>query len=375
MSLYLEKNERPPFLTSFMMVLYLFLSIYEGYISPILGSVSRFFLILFFFYFLIFYGVKKVSVMQGLMLAFLVYYCISIAWTPNIEQAFLYMPTVVIMLLLLIIFSNIHFPLSYVNRLLSVYKYISFSVGILGLFFSKPYKEVLSRSVLTLFGVQIDPNNLVALYGIGVGLSLYSLVIEGKAKFLNLCISVVNIYCIFSTGSRSGIVLVAVLLLLLLFIKRERISFFNQIVMLFFLFLGCIGLISFLPETTVERLLGSDELSFTDGTGREDYWSVGLSLFLQHPISGNGWGAFSCHNTFLTMLVDIGLLGFITFLSFLYLLFRRTVNYKTVLPMMLLMIGLLPSFFIDAQNKRLFWNAFLIPILIVNSYIYVESNE
>ena len=78
----------------------------------------------------------------------------------------------------------------------------------LGVFFSVE-SGAGTRKTLVLFGNTLDPNNLVALYGIGSGLALYSLMFHKGYKVFHLLCVAVNAYCILLSGSRSGIVLLA----------------------------------------------------------------------------------------------------------------------------------------------------------------------
>jgi O-antigen ligase len=75
-------------------------------------------------------------------------------------------------------------------------------------------------------------------------------------------------------------------------------------------------------------------------SGRLHFWSVGLQIFLAHPILGAGLDAFGtafplydtwngtfrveqAHNEYLQMLADAGILGFICIAAFIFLLFKQ----------------------------------------------------
>ena len=93
------------------------------------------------------------------------------------------------------------------------------------------------------------------------------------------------------------------------------------------------------------------------------------------PIVGGGWGGYklagfgsssAIHNTFLTSLCDCGIIGTILLLAPIGGLMFEAVKRKNNFVLFLLICGLVPSFFIDAINKRFFWNAIVISIMLIN---------
>lgn len=83
-------------------------------------------------------------------------------------------------------------------------------------------------------------------------------------------------------------------------------------------------------------LSGGEDLT----SGRMHFWSVGLKVFLDHPLLGVGFDAFGVafpkydswsgvfrieqvHNDYLQTLTDAGIAGFICIFAFIYLLFRK----------------------------------------------------
>ena len=130
-------------------------------------------------------------------------------------------------------------------------------------------------------------------------------------------------------------------------------------------------LINFVPEKIIERLFGLGELKFTDGTNREAKWAEGWARFLEDPIFGNGWGAFECHNTFLTILVDVGLFGALP-LGMLFIdIVVKSLKKENAYALMVFIPEMVASFFIGAQNKRFFWVA----IIISSIMVYCEKGD
>ena len=133
-------------------------------------------------------------------------------------------------------------------------------------------------------------------------------------------------------------------------------------------------IVSFISVDTIDRLFGKGDLAFTDSTGRDFLWTKALNLFYQSPLLGNGWGAAPAHNTFLTFLVDVGIIGTGLILIYLFRIFIRIIKYKDMGALAIFIPGIIQSFFIDAQNKRFFWNIIILSTLIINTYANTTFN-
>lgn len=358
---------------------YMCLSIFEGYISAALGPISRYYifgLILF----LLFSG-KKLTVRwpQVVLIIWYLLYLSSALWAPPeaANQMSIYFMSVTSMVILYVVFVGQEFLPNEIKNILLVYQVCSVALGVLGIFFSVE-SGAGTRKTLVLFGNTLDPNNLVALYGIGSGLALYSLMFRKGYKFFNLLCVAVNAYCILLSGSRSGVVLLfAQLAIVCLLGERTELTSdkVKRILGMVCLLLVVIGLIfQFVPEEILNRALGLGNLSFFDGTGREDRWQYAIKLWLNDGfLFGCGWGAYEAHGTFFTMLVDVGLIGVGLFASLLCGIFIISWKKSMVLPIMILVTGMFPSFFIGAQNRRFFWNALILSTILAIQKSDMES--
>ena len=353
---------------------YMGLSIFEGYISAALGPVSRYYI--FALIILLLFSGKKLTVRWPqivLILWYLLYLC-SALWAPPeaANQMSLYFMSVTSMVLLFIAFVGQEFTSDEMKSILLVYQICSVALGVLGVFFSVE-SGAGTRKTLVLFGNTLDPNNLVALYGIGSGLALYSLMFHKGYKVFHLLCVAVNAYCILLSGSRSGIVLLAAQLAIVCLFgeKTESKSDKAKRVMgVICLLLVVVGLgVQFVPEDILNRAFGLGNLSFFDGTGREDRWQHAIDLWLENGfLFGCGWGVYEAHGTFFTMLVDVGLVGVALFVILLCGIVIISCRKSMVLTIMILITGMLPSFFIGAQNRRFFWNALILSSLLIYNY-------
>lgn len=364
-------------LTALVFTCYWLLSFFEGFISGAIGAVSKYYLILLIVYLL--FSAKKLVVnwKQITILVWTVYYSISLLWSPHPEQGGLYVNSVISMCALLILFIGIPFTERFVQSNLKWVALSSFFLGVLGLFFSRPYLgHINSRMVLSLFGVQIDPNNMVGLYAYGVALGLYYIFNPRIGKHIRLYYGIgtlINTYDIFMTGSRSGIIVLVVLYAVVFFFRFEEetktLRLFKRIVLIALAALAAYIVIRYMPRDALLRITGQDaNLSFSDSTGRMERWQMGLKIWWEtNPVFGCGWGAFECHGTFFTFLVDTGIIGIMLLGSTIASIAVDCIRKRKLDGMLVFVAGIIPSFFIGAQNKRLFWNALIVPIMILNT--------
>ena len=89
---------------------------------------------------------------------------------------------------------------------------------------------------------------------------------------------------------------------------------------------GVVALLPLVPATSVERLLTTGTEIQSGGLGgRGHIWRMGVQVYGEHPIIGVGSGAYKAavgigsvaHNTFLSVLVELGIVGFALFLAIL----------------------------------------------------------
>ena len=358
---------------------YWLLSSFEGYVNGSLGAISRYYIFALILFILITARKLQVTGSQIAIAIWAIYYVASLLWSPNPEQGMLYFNSVIAMLVLLLLIMGMHFEKRFVDWCIQMMACSSLLLGILGLLYSQPYYGwIQSRRVLTLFGVQLDPNNMVALYAYGAGLGLYYFLFEVNYKWYMRLLygiaSCINIYNILMCGSRSGIVILAVIVLILLVFQPATESkvkiFLTRVLIIVAITLLAVILISYLPPEVWMRMSGQDEnLSFLDATGRTERWLEGISLWWNtNFLFGCGWGAFECHGTFFTFLVDTGLIGIVLFGGVLAKIGLDCVRNRRTQALLIMAAGIIPAMLIGAQNRRFFWNAIILPVMIINQY-------
>jgi len=207
--------------------------------------------------------------------------------------------------------------------------------GIFIAFFSgMTYKNIFANRYSA---IGFDPNDLGLILCFGIPMA-WRIVTENKKKVLNILYFLYIPLCIaavFLTGSRGAIVsaLIAILIIPLINFKQ---SFWLKLLLVLTLAATIYSLIYFLPSELFERFCGiPKELESGSLAQRAYIWQAGLNVFREHSLFGVGAGAFSSevnkffggmvvtHNTFLSVLTEEGIVGFIFFISMLISLIIR----------------------------------------------------
>jgi O-antigen ligase len=133
------------------------------------------------------------------------------------------------------------------------------------------------------------------------------------------------------TGSRTSLFAIVPAAIFILWPKKVVIS---QFILRFVILVVSILLyLAFLPSSIIERLASaSTSISSGDIGGRVILWQETIASFIQHPIFGSGSGTLNTiigglsHQTFLSILAETGLIGFVLFMCILAIVVNQAVR-------------------------------------------------
>lgn len=232
------------------------------------------------------------------------------------------------------------------------------------------------RRTLSLFGRELDPNYLSALLAPGV---LFSL--SFARKYRNIFIRILLLFStslivtsILMSGSRGGL-LSLLISLVILGVQVARTFKFSvdmrrtlaMAMLLISLILGAVF------ATDSEFILRLNPISmFKDGgAGRTTLWKMAFEQFRSSPVFGIGLGMFYTttnfyvHNTYLLVLAETGIIGFILFTSALFTLLVRVLRGRDQIGVALLVLMSIGIFFLDSFSNKMLW----IPLWFVTAYV------
>jgi len=150
-------------------------------------------------------------------------------------------------------------------------------------------------------------------------------------KIVNLAYIPLAIFAILLTGSRTS--LIAVIPFGLYLVGTRQITPNAKLLVVSLLFISLLALLPFIPSNILSRLgtLGSS-IEAGDLGGRVHLWERAISEFSKHPFTGIGSGVLdsaigsAAHNTFVSVLAETGIVGFIIFLLMLIIVFFQAAN-------------------------------------------------
>ena len=136
------------------------------------------------------------------------------------------------------------------------------------------------------------------------------------------------------TGTRTGLFVSLPGLLFVVF-TSHRLKPFQRLLVFAVLAAGAIVLINYVPSTTIDRLATTGvSISTGDLGGRVRLWIGSLVVFSRYPILGVGAGCLHApliigahaHNTFISILAELGPVGLILFAAVLIVVFSQAVR-------------------------------------------------
>lgn len=334
---------------------------------------------------------RKIEI-KGLVVNYIVlflYYLVGLMWSINIDNSFsqlfvFLLPTI---LMCAIISYNLQ------NR--SDFKRIIIGY-LIGCTILSVYAFVMRKQILlnaqyaemervTVLGQ--DANEMAILMDIGIGMLLQYLANERKAieKIIAWGVILFWSFVIFSTGSRTGsIILVGLMGVYLINNKKKGVY------MLPLMLVGIFFVVQYVSEGVLERLLETSEsIQSNDFSFRGAIWRNGWSCFMEENIVlGVGYDNFSSmlvkhglhssasHNTYLSYFVNGGMIGFLIFLIIVYkfadLVFKvRRIDHKWdmlyyILPIFVGMMTL------ETTNRR--W-LFLLGVVLYKYYLLLRKES
>ena len=369
----------------FLFCFYIFLSFFETYLTPFFGNGTKFYLLMVLALFMYSARLKlKINSFWMFYLAWFFFKLVSIAWSSMSNNDFkTHLLSQIGMVLFVIVMVGGNQSRELIHAILQTNLWISFLFGVLSIFFRGSFisEDFVARQVLTLFGQQNDPNNCAAFLLVGITLGLYSATIEKKKLMVNGLIVAINIYALLLTSSRAGFLTFGAIIACIVFLPQpnqelELKKAIQKILLIVLIIVIAFALVQrFLPQTNIDRLLNWNE--YESGSGRDIRWERAIQLFMQRPLFGWGWGGYNTgvgaiHNTFLTCLCDIGVIGTLFFVIPIFMVAIEALRQRNVLSFLILVTGVLPAFVLDAINKRFFWNAIVFSIMII---LYNRENS
>jgi O-antigen ligase len=233
------------------------------------------------------------------------------------------------------------------------------------------------RLSVSLNNVLIDPNHVAASLLLPIALAVGTLLEtrDIRLRFLSAITTAIMVIAFFLTGSRGGLIALAIMLLYIAWRTRYRF----QVLFL----MAVAGLASLLQPTVWARFA---DKGLQGGSGRTFIWDTAKLALKDHWLIGAGYGAFPtaynhelfatyqpifqgwsrpAHNAFLSAAVEVGILGGALHL---YAWWRTWSDSRGNVVIEASIVGLaVASFFLDVLIIKYIWLAFSMVVLVKNA--------
>lgn len=232
-----------------------------------------------------------------------------------------------------------------------------------------------NRFTINNFGNLMDPNYLA---GVLIFPLLYACYLFAHNHYRLKYFIVVFLLAaaVLATGSRGAFVAILLGILVLYISDNENVSK----VLIVGLILAIVAVLGtqFLPSYVVSRF---DYRNFNDASNdlRFNLWNAGIKIFLSSPLLGRGgnsminlgmsYGArikLMVHNTYISLLSDYGIIGFITFFIPYIVAVVKTWKNKLAFCFSLLLATLMCALFINAEDSAFYWQNLLFSFACIN---------
>ena len=246
-------------------------------------------------------------------------------------------------------------------------------------------KTVEDRATLMIFGQACDPNFLVGFIMFPFSVAVKR-VIERKYRLIYLVLVCLSIYCVFLTGSRGGLIAIAVMIasFALIYPTKVYVKLIFLIAGVTFILVAWLIAVPWLPKSIIERMSIKSVIE-TGGTGRWSIWMSMLNTIVNSPeelLFGHGfygankiffngtWHKTIAHSQIIQVLFEQGIVGLISFLALtIGCILRCIKKRKTVSIAIIGMMALSISLSFN-QTTRTFWN-----LVAYAAMIFPESQD
>jgi len=239
------------------------------------------------------------------------------------------------------------------------------------------------ESFLRYAATGFNANDLGPILALGIPIAWYLAITGGNNSKLANALKVVNyayipagILGILLSGTR-GAMIAALPAIVFILSTLTRLRFRTR-VMIFIALIGTLfALQTVVPQYSIERLATTGaSISELDLDGRVNIWRQGIKVFSEHPLLGVGSSAFRtavgiekvAHNTFISVLVEVGIIGWVLFGIILAITFYQAIHQPKLTArfwLTVLLVWALTASFMTWEQRKQTW--LILSLVIVSA--------
>jgi O-antigen ligase len=203
-------------------------------------------------------------------------------------------------------------------------------------------------------------------------------------KLVNFVYTPAATLAILLTASRTAL-LAALPAFLFVVGSLTRLNLFLRALILGALMAGFFALQPLVPQSSLQRIATTGtSIAAGDMGGRVYIWREGIVVFSEHPLLGTGSGAFRtaveagkvAHNSFLSILVDVGIVGFILFVIILAVTVYQAIRqpkWNSRLWLAVLLVWAIGASTLTWERKKPTW--LFLSLVIVSAGLSTQRDE
>jgi hypothetical protein len=239
-------------------------------------------------------------------------------------------------------------------------------------------------------GAGINAVELAVYLALGLPVA-YHLATQAKNGPKGILLRIVNyayipasIFAIMLTGSRTALFAVLPMILYVIGIAN-RLKPSLRILTISVLLGSLLFSLTYIPQETLERLgTTPNSIAAEDLGGRMELWKGSIAIFLEHPILGVGSGTLGlprllgtfAHNSFLSILAELGLIGFVLFAGILAIVTHKALTQMkglSALWLTVLAIWAIGSFSLTWEFRKPTWLFF--SLIIISESLFSRDDR
>ncbi len=267
---------------------------------------------------------RKLTPFHVVVLAFICWNALSIFWSANADRTLGHLVTWVQLFLMIFILWDLYTTRETIIAGLQMYVlgcYVALGSTIINFLIGNTFYYERYSAAGT------SPDDLGAILAIGIPMAWYLANSKSNSKFAYVLQAVNYAYI---PAALMGISLSATRLALVAAIpgivfglaSLTQVKLLARITIFLFLVIAAYYLVPLIPQESFQRLgTTGSEISSGDFNGRVELWRQGIAAFEESPLLGVGSNMYRsvnvehkvAHNSFISVLVELGLVGFILF--------------------------------------------------------------
>jgi O-antigen ligase len=268
--------------------------------------------------------IRKPSPFHIVFIVFALWHIVSVFWTIDFNKTQVRLLTYVQLIALAYILWDLYTTPEALKAGLQAYVLGAWmSIGSLGSNYIRGATSTYTRYTAAGFG----EGNIGIILVLGIPIAWYLIMSKGHSKLARF-LTVANyvyipaaVFGILLTGSRASLITSGFAFLYILS-SSKRLKLPARVLICVALVFALYGVYTIVPDGVLQRLgTARESVASGDLNGRVEIWRAGLDVFSEHPLLGIGTNAFpsaielgkAAHNTYLSILVEVGIIGFVLF--------------------------------------------------------------